>query len=72
MGLELRRADCVIPPHLFHRLMSISMKGSQPPDVAAFCLIGVMHCLNGLHVGNRRVVYTFSTADSFCFCLNDY
>ena len=22
-------------------------------------------------VGNRRVVYTFSTADSFCFCLND-
>ena len=24
-----------------------------------------------LHVGNRRVVYTFSTADSFCFCLND-
>ena len=23
------------------------------------------------HVGNRRVVYTFSTADSFCFCLND-
>ena len=24
-----------------------------------------------LYVGNRRVVYTFSTADSFCFCLND-
>ena len=24
-----------------------------------------------LSVGNRRVVYTFSTADSFCFCLND-
>ena len=25
----------------------------------------------GSTVGNRRVVYTFSTADSFCFCLND-
>ena len=25
----------------------------------------------GLAVGNHRVVYTFSTADSFCFCLND-
>jgi len=24
-----------------------------------------------LAVGNRRVVYTFSMADSFCFCLND-
>ena len=29
-------------------------------------------CAQGkLDVGNRRVVYTFSTADSFCFFLND-
>ena len=27
--------------------------------------------LKAMCVGNRRVVYTFSTADSFCFCLND-
>jgi len=32
-----------------------------------------MICLQKLvHVGNRRVVYTFSTADNFYFCLNDF
>ena len=46
----------------------------------AFCLIPkilnavdvVLTVCKFLGVGNRRVVYTFSEADGFCFCLNDF
>ena len=42
-------------------------------EFGAWVLIGLLLCsgLVFLCVGNRRVVYTFSEADGFCFCLND-
>ena len=42
-------------------------------EILSGVLISAAHALPAmlLCVGNRRVVYTFSTADSFCFCLND-
>ena len=56
-----------IPGKALHRLPSFPWATAiQPFLTQASTLHGA------LRVENRRVVYTFSTADNFYFCLNDF
>ena len=56
------------------RFMVAVVKGRLKTDFQTTFAVetsSVVYSISRSCVGNHRVVYTFSTADSFCFCLND-